>query len=181
MGKLTYRGQVPKDHPMFSGRVEIYQKIPPTPTCRDFYSQLKGATMYLLAFPGNDYELPNWDDDGQLIEQEETEWQTEQIEAVSLGNGRYRLACKIQGPLSMFSLGWGEEFLADEGPQNDLILRGVVVPQRYVHEEGIIMGEQSLSAWRGSADEQRLHSLGGGWENVGGMMTISVPVERYPD
>lgn len=144
-----------------------------------FYKQFINAKSYLIAYPSNDYELADWDDDGNLIEHEETEWTTSNIKAVHLGGNRYRLAEKLDAPFSPWKLEWGEEFLAESGPEshNSLILRQVVMPGRYVHEATSCVADPET--WRGSHESKLIHELNGGWEYVLAVLKVSIPVENY--
>ena len=144
-----------------------------------FYKQFLGANRYLIAYPSNDYDLPDWDEDGNLIEHEETEWATGTIEAVYLGGNRYRLAQKLDAPFSDWKLEWGEEFLAESGPEsnNSLILRQVVMPGKYVHEVTSCVVDPGI--WRTSKESALIHELNGGWEYALAVLKVSIPVENY--
>lgn len=145
-----------------------------------FYKQFIDAKSYLIAYPSNDHELADWDDGGDLIDHEGTEWTTSNIKAVHLGDNRYKLAEKIDWPFSEWKLEWGEEFLASIGPPNDntLILRGIVMPPKYVHEVTSCILE--TGGWRGSKESTLIHEMGGGWEYALGVLTISIPAHNYP-
>lgn len=144
-----------------------------------FYKQFNEVNTYLIAYPSNDYDLPDWDGEGNLIEHEETEWTTSKIEAVHLGERRYRLAAKLDAPFSFWKLEWGEEFLADAGLAggSSLILRSVVMPPKYVHEISSCILEPG--GWRESNESRLIHDLDGGWEYALGVLTISIPIRKY--
>lgn len=145
----------------------------------EFYKRVEHAEVYLLAFPTNDYELPDWDCEGNLIEHDETEWTTTNVGAVNLEGNRYRLAEKLDFPFSECKLEWGEDFFADTGSENgnSLILRQVVMPEKYVHEN--VSCIMDPGKWRDSSESVLIHSLNGGWEYALGVLHISIPVDSY--
>lgn len=142
-----------------------------------FYDALEGAHEYVLLYPVRTGECvgPHWNEEGALIPGELEE---EDILAVPLGGGRYRLAELCFGPFSGCLLRWGDEFEGDaEG--NTLTLRRVVVPPAYQHYFWVTSGGGDLE---NTALGDLLHRYGGGWEVVaGGMLTVSVPVANLED
>jgi hypothetical protein len=137
-----------------------------------FYAQFEGATQYRLRFPVDEDDLgPYWLESGELIAGASGQiW--ERIEAVDLGAGRYRLACKVNAPFSGLRLNWGDEFLTEVTGRNRLRLLRVATPLAYRHYSLIVPrrfdNEEALAVL--------VHRFGGGWEAVaGGMLTLSVP------
>lgn len=145
----------------------------------DFYSRLEGAEDFFILFPTNDINLPDWDEHGNLIEYDESEWRSESIKAVPLGNDFYRLAEK--DPLfSEFKLQLGEDFIAlrNNSCNKDLILQHIILPERYVHEvKHVIM---DVVSWRNSEEARLISEYFGGWEYCMCVLTISIPLENYP-
>ena len=143
-----------------------------------FYAQFEGASQYRLRYPVDEDDLgPYWLESGELIAGAVGQvW--ERIEAVDLGAGRYRLACKVNAPFSGLRLNWGDEFVAEEVGRNRLQLLRVVTPPAYEHYQLLVP--------RGFDNENPLarlaHSFGGGWECIaGGMLTLTVPSTRAAD
>jgi hypothetical protein len=78
-----------------------------------FYEQLNGAEKFSLSFPlGSDLAGPFWTDAGELLRPDGIETEVEDIEAIVLGNDRYRLTEQCMGPFSSLRLHWGDEFIA---------------------------------------------------------------------
>ena len=77
-----------------------------------FYDALEGAQEFALRYPVSEAEGvgPHWNEEGILIP---GELEVEDILAVPLGDGQYRLAALCAGPFSCCLLRWGDEFEAD--------------------------------------------------------------------
>lgn len=141
-----------------------------------FYDQLEGAEKFTLSFPlTRDCVGPDWLESGELVRSKNEGIETEDIEAVCLGENRYRLAERCLGPFTSLRLYWGDEFLADSSTGNTLILTRVVVPRIYEHYRWLISG--------GFKNEHPIanlvHEVGGGWETVAvGILTLTVPAAR---
>jgi hypothetical protein len=141
-----------------------------------FYDQLTNAEKFNLVFPlGHDIAGPFWLDSGDLVRLDSSENEAEDIEAVSLGRNRYRLAEQCFGPFSSLRLHWGDEFFAERSQGNTLNLTKVVVPRTYEHYRWLISGgfknEKPIA--------ELVHEVGGGWETVAvGMLTLTVPAVR---
>jgi hypothetical protein len=148
------------------------EKTNPSP----FYDQLTGAEKYSLVFPlARDCAGPDWLESGELVSTHGGETETEEIEAVSLGDSRYRLAERCLGPFSSLRLYWGDEFFADRSEGNTLNLTKVVVPRTYEHYRWLI----SAGFKNGNPIAELVHEFGGGWETVAvGMLTLTVPALR---
>ena len=92
-----------------------------------FYDQLVGAEKFSLLLPlFVDCAGPSWLESGELGHSGDGEIETEDIEAVSLGGNRYRLAERCLGPFSSLRLHWGDEFFADRLDGNKLKLSKLV-------------------------------------------------------
>jgi hypothetical protein len=141
-----------------------------------FYDQLTGAEKFSLIFPlSQDLAGPNWSDSGEVIQTDGSEIETEEIEAVSLGKNRYRLAERCLGPFTCLRLYWGDEFFADHLGENTLKLTKVVVPRTYEHFRWLISGGFKNA----NPIAELVHEVGGGWETVAvGMLTLTVPALR---
>lgn len=141
-----------------------------------FYLLLEDAADVVLEFPvDDDSGGPFWHNEGQLDLVRCKEWDQEEVGVVPLGGNRYRLAERQMGPFSGLRLYWGDEFNADKGVDGKLRLTSICIPRPYAHFRFLTSGgfsnEHQLA--------QHLHSIGGGWETVaGGMLTLTVPVER---
>ena len=141
-----------------------------------FYDDLTGADKFGLIFPlDNEAAGPYWLDSGELNCADGAESEVEDIEAVVLGNDRYRLAEKCMGPFSSLRLHWGDEFIAEHLDGNKLLLTKMVVPRKFEHFRFL-----TSAGFKNSNPVAELaHKLGGGWETVAiGMLTITVPVLR---
>ena len=99
-----------------------------------FYDQLVGAEKFSLIFPlSEDCAGPSWLESGELVHSGDCEIETEDIEAVSLGSSRYRLAERCLGPFSSLRLHWGDEFFADRLDGNSLRISKLVFPRPFEH------------------------------------------------
>ncbi len=141
-----------------------------------FYDQLVGAEKFSLIFPlSEDCAGPSWLESGELVHSGDCEIETEDIEAVSLGSSRYRLAERCLGPFSSLRLHWGDEFFADRLDGNSLRISKLVVPRPFEHFRYLTSGGFKNS----NPIAEILHEVGGGWEAVaGGMLTLTVPALR---
>jgi hypothetical protein len=140
-----------------------------------FYDQLVGAEKFSLIFPlSEDCAGPYWLESGELVHSGDGEIETEDIEAVSLGGNRYRLAERCLGPFSSLRLHWGDEFFADlDG--NKLNISKLVVPRLFEHFRYLTSGGFKNA----NPIAELVHEVGGGWETVaGGMLTFTVPALR---
>lgn len=144
-----------------------------------FYGLFEDGSDAVLEFPIDGQNGgPFWHDDGELDLTRVKEWDQEEVRVVSLGGNRYRLAEQSLGPFSGLRLYWGDEFTADPHPNGVLRLTSVCTPRAYVHfrflTSSIFNNEHQLAV--------QLHALGGGWESVaGGMLTLTIPVDRARD
>jgi hypothetical protein len=144
-----------------------------------FYAQFDDATEFTLCFPTDEDEVgPYWLESGELDTSQGSSRSCERVEVVNLGDGRYRLALKGEGPFSGLRLNWGDEFVAVEAGGKKLQLQRVGTPPAYKHFRLIVP--------RGFNNENPLarlvHRFGGGWECVaGGMLTLSVPATMAAD
>ena len=144
-----------------------------------FYDQLIGAKKFNLFFPSDqDGSGPFWTQTGELTRTGDTPWEEEEIEAVSLGANRYRLAESCLGPFSSLRLHWGDEFFAEHSSAGKLRLTRVVAPKEFEHFRFLTSA--------GFANENTIavivHELNGGWETVAaGMLTLTVPSSRVQE
>lgn len=113
---------------------------------------------------------PCWDEAGKVLtdlEGKDQAW----VYVHALGDGRYRIVGNdLAGGLR---LTWGDEFYAS-GDGEELTVQAVVLPRRF---------QSYRFLWSGMDNDcpqaQLLHELGGGWESLmGGILTLTVPVER---
>lgn len=137
-----------------------------------FYDLFQDAKRYTLSFPTTDLSGPYWDDDGEIIRCFDSELEVEDIEAVRIQGGHYRLAERCSGPFSILRLHWGDEFLATIDCDGRLNLLRVVMPQPFVHHRFVTSSPFNND----HPTAALLHKLGGGWEAVaGGVLTLTVP------
>jgi hypothetical protein len=145
-----------------------------------FYDEHVGTQKFTLLYPGNsEHWGPYWNDAGELTRFEGVhEDEEEEIEAVPLGDNRYRLTEKSFGPLSFLKLEWGDEFLAEQVDTQLLKLTQIILPRRFAHFRFI--GSPGFS--NDNAFAVIVHELGGGWETVmGGFITLTVPISRLQE
>lgn len=136
-----------------------------------FYDQLVGAEKFSLIFPlSEDCAGPSWLESGELVHSGDGE-----IEAVSLGGNRYRLAERCLGPFSSLWLHWGDEFFANRSEGNALTMTHLALPRPFEHFRYLTSG-----GFKNANPIAELeHEVGGGWETVaGGMLTLTVPAWR---
>ena len=141
-----------------------------------FYDQLTGSEKFSLIFPvGQDESGPHWLASGELVSADGVQTESEDIEAVSLGGNRYRLAERCYGPFSGLRFHWGDEFFADRSEGNTLRLTKLVVPRAFEHFRFHI----SPGFDNSNPIAELVHQLGGGWEVVArGTLTLTVPALR---
>ena len=147
------------------------------PNSSSFYDHLIDAKKFNLCFPLDQDDCgPYWTQTGELIlRMGDMPWEEEEIEAVSLGSNRYRLAERCLGPFTSLRLYWGDEFLADRAQENTLNLTRVVVPRLFEHYRFLT----SKGFSNANPIAELVHEVGGGWETVAvGMLTLTVPVFR---
>ena len=144
-----------------------------------FYELFEGAEKFTLTFPlTRDCVGPDWLESGELVRSNNEGIETEEIEAVSLGGNRYRLAERCLGPFTSLGLYWGDEFFADCDVGNALNLTKVVVPRTFEHFHWLTSGgfknENPIA--------ELVHEVGGGWETVAvGILTLTVPASRVQE
>jgi hypothetical protein len=141
-----------------------------------FYDQLTGAEKFSLVFPPDRSGVgPYWLESGELVCADDVETEAEDIEAVSLGGNRYRLAERCLGPFSSLRLHWGDEFFADRSEGNILSLTKLLVPRPFEHFRFLT----SSGFKNANPIAEIVHEVGGGWDAVaGGMLTLTVPALR---
>ena len=144
-----------------------------------FYDHLLGAEKFSLIFPlSEDRNGLSWLESGKLIQSGDGEIETEDIEAVSLGGNRYRLAERCLGPFSNLRLHWGDEFFAVRTDGSTLTMTHLALPRPFTHFRYFSSGSLKNS----KLIEEIVHEVGGGWETVaGGMLTLTVPVLRVQE
>ena len=145
-----------------------------------FYYQMINSEKFRLDFqigPSDEDTGPYWGESGELILIDGAVPEEEDIEAVSVGDNRYRLAEKQPWPSSHLRLNWGDEFIAERVGDDVLKLSSIVMPQSFVHYE--------LSGSFSKDDEiaKIVHKLYGGWQRMGLIygiekLTLTVPVDR---
>jgi hypothetical protein len=143
-----------------------------------FYAFLEPTAEFVLRFPySEDLDTANMEFTGKVTD-DKYATEDESVALVSLGGCRYRLAEKLDGPFSVLPLNWGDEFIAESIGERLLKLVESASPQKYAHF-------RSLTAMQFSSRElasDLIHRFDGGWEVVaGGMLTISVPVEKVQE
>ena len=151
--------------------------MPDTPAYPSpFYALVENGLEYALRFPCNeDGAGPCLLENGEIDAGQGTEQSEESILAIPLGNGRYRLAERSDGPFSGLCIDWGDEFMATEIHPGVLLFERLILSRRFAHWH--IIGPGGFSNDHPYAE--LLHRFGGGWESIaGGMMTFSVPVEH---
>lgn len=143
-----------------------------------FYDLLIGADSFSLVFPINQEGTgPHWLETGDLVCADGflAEVEDEDIEAVPLGEDRYRLAEKSFGPFSSLRLHWGDEFIAERVGGNVLQLSRVVMPRKFEHYRFMISSRFASDGPIATI----VHQVDGGWETMaGGMLTLTVPMLR---
>lgn len=143
-----------------------------------FYSLLAGSKRFELIFACNSDEAgPFWNDDGSVIRYPDGSIQSTTVQLVELGASRYRLA---QNPIfeAPTTLHWGDELIASQNENCELVLTTIVIPRRFSHLSTISSPEVNS----GSSISNKIHELGGGWESVmGGLLTVTLPAEKWAD
>lgn len=143
-----------------------------------FYNLFEDYEVFELASPCNaEGEGPFWNDDGSLIVYPDGSFQSTTLRVVDLGSERYRLAENpiLEAPTTLF---WGDEFVATRHENKFLEIKSIVVPQQFKH----VSSMSSYGITSDSPMSNKIHELGGGWETVmGGLLTISLPVNSWAD
>lgn len=144
-----------------------------------------------MVFPVNAIDGgPHWDQYGNLLAVPEGSIACEVIEAVPLGDAEYLLAECCLGPFSALRLNMGHKFKADAGEDNQLLLKHISVPQMYEHIRCFAMignpkpprNRKNRSSFNNDNPvAQLVHELHGGWEVAGGILTLSIPVEKIQE
>lgn len=144
-----------------------------------FYAQFDNATEFTLCFRADeDGAGPYWLESGELDTNQGSSRSCEQVEAVDIGGGRYRLAFKGEGPFSGLRLNWGDEFVAEVVGRNELRLLRVTTPPAYTHFQFVVPRDFNNE----SPLAELVHRFGGGWEIVaGGMLTLTIPSATATD
>lgn len=140
-----------------------------------FYLLVEDASAFTLVFEADAEGVgPFYAADGTLVPQPDGEEVEAAILARRTGQGRYRLCANE--PFVIVNLHWGDEFLAEAGPDGRLRLTGVVAPLRFVHDMSALSGPLDPDG----ALSRLVHSLGGGWESyAGGLLTVTIPSEQW--
>lgn len=145
---------------------------------RPFYALLEPAAEFVLRFPySEDVDSANTEFMGKVAN-DKNATEDESVALVSLGGCRYRLAEKLDGLFSVLPLNWGDEFFAETIGEHMLKFLNTASPLKYAHF-------RSLTSTQFTSQElasDLIHRFKGGWEVVaGGMLTISIPVEKVQD
>ena len=142
-----------------------------------FYALVEGSSEFTLVFEVDAAGSgPVFTEDGALIPQQGGKTVEATIQARCVGEARYRLC--MNAPFDIETLSWGDEFLAETQADGRLRLTGVVAPFRFVHDTSSVSGPLDPDGSMAGL----IHRLGGGWETVfGGLLTVSVPVERWAE
>lgn len=140
-----------------------------------FYCLLEPNFKCVLEYPFLDnLDFSTLDFNG---EGEQAQWEIvdELVLLVPLGDGRYRLAEKLEGPFSALPMSWSDEFFAVEDSHGSLRFRRMASPQKFAHLR-LTIAEPFVGDGLAS---DLIHLHGGGWETVaGGMLTVTVPIEK---
>lgn len=139
----------------------------------DFYALFDNAEEFQLSFPIDEEGTgPHWDEWGKFAGSAANE--TEEVRAIPLGAGLFRLAERMHGPFSCLRINWGDEFFAIREGKNLRITR-MATPMKFRHYRFLMQpgfGNDNILA-------ETVQSLGGGWECIaGGLVTLTVPLER---
>jgi hypothetical protein len=138
-----------------------------------FYMLFNGAKDFVLLFSSDEDGCgPFWHENGELDLSRSNDQFDDEVALVELGADQYRLVCRYLEPLSGLRLHWGDEFVAERMTNNELILKRIVVPQKFKHYQFIA----SASFNNDNPIAQIVHRHGGGWGAVaGGILTLTVP------
>ena len=108
-----------------------------------------------------------------MIRADDVEAEAEDIEAVSLGCNRYRMAERCFGPFPSLRLHWGDEFFANRSEGNILSLTKLLFPRPFEHFR--FLTSSGIKNTNPIAEIE--HEVGGRWQTVGGgVLTLTVPV-----
>ena len=143
-----------------------------------FADLLKGAKHRSLHFPGTaQSEGPFWNEEGDVMEQENGLPLDATLLVVDLGNGKFRLA---ENPCfdDLTTLFWGDEFYATETQSGELEVNKIVLPLKFRHQTSIVGGKIDVN----SEHFKKIVESGGNWELIaGGFLITSVPVEALDE
>jgi hypothetical protein len=141
---------------------------------KKFADLLTGAKLRSLHFPGTDQsEGPFWNEEGDVIEQENGLPLDATLLVVDLGAGKFRLA---ENPCfdDLTTLFWGDEFYATETQSGELQINKIALPLKFKHQTSIVGGKIDAN----SEYLNKIVESGGNWELIaGGFLITSEPVE----
>jgi hypothetical protein len=139
-----------------------------------FADLLTGAKLRCLHFSGSDQsEGPFWNEEGEVIEQQNGLSLDATLLVVDLGDGKFRLA---ENPCfdDLTTLYWGDEFYATETQSGELAINKIALPLKFKHQTSIVGGKIDLT----SEHFKKIVESGGNWELIaGGFLITSVPVD----
>ncbi len=139
-----------------------------------FYALLEGASRFTLMFEVNAAgEGPIYQPDGTLAVLIDSQIEEAEVQALHLGDDRYRLC---DNTLQITNMHWGDEFFAVRGDGDRLQLTRVAAPSRFQHVLLLLNGGMDPDG----ALSELVHRLGGGWEGFAvGLITITIPAENW--
>ena len=139
-----------------------------------FVDLLTGAKLRCLHFPGTARsEGPFWNEEGNVIEQQNGLPLDASLLVVDLGNGKFRLA---ENPCfdDLTTLFWGDEFYATETQSGELEINKIALPLKFKHQTSIVVGKIDVT----SEHFKKIVESGGNWELIaGGFFITSMPVD----
>lgn len=140
-----------------------------------FYALLDGASSFTLMFEVDAAgEGPIYQPDGTLAVLIDGQIEEAEVQALHLGDDRYRL-CE-NNPLQISNMHWGDEFFAVRGDGDRLQLTRVAAPSRFQHVTLVLTGGMDPDG----ALSRLVHRFGGGWEAFAvGVITITIPAENW--
>ena len=141
---------------------------------KKFADLLTDAKLRCLHFPGTvQSEGPFWNEEGDVIEQQNGLPLDATLLVVDLGDGKFRLA---ENPCfdDLTTLFWGDEFYATETKSGELEINKIALPLKFKHQTSIVGGKIDLN----SEYFKKIVESGGNWELIaGGFLITSEPVE----
>jgi hypothetical protein len=141
---------------------------------KKFADLLTGAKLRCLHFPGTvQSEGPFWNEEGDVIQQQNGLPLDATLLVVNLGDGKFRLA---ENPCfdDLTTLFWGDEFYATETKSGELEINKIALPLKFKHQTSIVGGKIDAN----SEYLNKIVEFGGNWELIaGGFLITSVPVE----
>lgn len=141
---------------------------------KKFADLLTGAKLRCLHFPGTaQSEGPFWNEEGDVIEQQNGLPLDATLLVVDLGDGKFRLA---ENPCfdDLTTLFWGDEFYATETKSDELEINKIALPLKFKHQTSIVGGKIDLN----SEHFKKIVESGGNWELIaGGFLITSMPVD----